>query len=444
MDDFDTRMRERAQREDCPVPKGFDGRVERAVAVLPRRKMWHTGTVRAGLMAAAICVLVGTTALAYALGAFEFLKGREEYQFLGQTEVYEKYAKPVNLSQTADNGDVLTIESMAMDGSFCTLVYQVETVKAMNTWSDINRGISKDAPDFWQALVLNPSFHIGVGGDLPGADGGQQGQQFLADANTLCGITRIELERPIAKGESFTIQVGPSLSELQTDPTLGEIEDLSDVPDKWSFDLVADPLESEVIPIEGGTLICSPLWTVLKSQAEILGDNVVLRDADTGVYIPYGYAFNVVGPEDNLYELYGDTSKLKNLEIIPIRQGESRLETADLEALPARGDNPAGDYEVSSVEIGEDQIVVRQRPVGAAPRSASRVEFVDANENVLFYGTSFKTYSNTFTDWTDGSVVTTYSLGGVPKEYVARIAGIRYIAHSYALLEDEAVIIPLK
>lgn len=89
-------------------------------------------------------------AAAYFMRAFDFLKSREEYRFLGRTEVHEKYAKPVNPIQTAENGDVLDFESLAMDGNFCTLLYTVRAVEKMAARSDINEGISQEAPGFWQ------------------------------------------------------------------------------------------------------------------------------------------------------------------------------------------------------------------------------------------------------------------------------------------------------
>lgn len=442
---FDVKLRARARSEAAFVPEGFDARVGEALNALPQRKMKGRKYLRTALVAAAVCVaLVTTVAAAYFMGAFDFLKSREEYQFLGRTEVYEKYAKPVNLTQTAENGDVLTIESLAMDGNFCTLVYTVRTVEKMATWSDINEGISQEAPDFWQALVLNPSFHIEVGGDLPGWSGGQQ---FLADANTLYGLTRIALERPIDKGEPFTIHVGPSLSEIQTNPALVPIEDLSDVPDKWSFDLIADPLETETIRTEMGTISRSSLGTILMLSEKVMSGGFALRDGDTGVYIPYSAAFNIVGGEHTLYELYGDMSALRTLEVVPIQYEEkSDFVTVPLEELPARGNNMAGGYEVSSVEFEAGKIIVTRRPVGATTEGfGTHVSFVDANGERLFSSDdNFDSYLDIFRDWTDGSVIETYSLQGVPEEYIKRIVGVEFHNSAYRLLEDRAVTISLK
>lgn len=443
MNSFDDKLRARARTEKAFVPEGFDARMGEVLNALPQRNMKGHRYLRTVLVAAAVCALLGVTAWAYVTGALDFLKGREEYQFLGRTEVYEKYAKPVNLTQTAENGDVLTIESMAMDGNFCTLIYKVETVAEMATWSDINNGISKDAPDFWQAMILNPSFHIEVGGDLPGWNGGQQ---FLADANTLYGMTRIALERPVDKGERFTLHVGLSLSEIQTNPALGAIEDLSDVPDKWTFDLVADPLETETIGTEVGTLSRSPLGTILTLSERVVSGGFALRDGDTGAYIPYSAVCDVMEEERTLYELYGDTSGLRTLEVVPIQyDGKSSSVTIPLEELPARGNNTVGGYEVSSVEFEADKIVVTRRPVGATTGGfGAHVSFVDANGEHLFSSDeSFDSYLDIFRDWTNGNVIEAYSLGGVPEEYVKRIVGVEFRDSAYMLLEDQAITVPL-
>ena len=37
MNEFDKRMRARARAEDCPVPEGFDGRLEGLLEELPER-----------------------------------------------------------------------------------------------------------------------------------------------------------------------------------------------------------------------------------------------------------------------------------------------------------------------------------------------------------------------------------------------------------------------
>ncbi len=64
-------------------------------------------------------------------GALDFLKGREEHQFLSRAALYKDCARRGNLSAAADNGDTLTIEYTAMDENFCTVFYTLQTVQPM-------------------------------------------------------------------------------------------------------------------------------------------------------------------------------------------------------------------------------------------------------------------------------------------------------------------------
>ena len=133
--------------------------------------------IRAGrtiLVAAAVCAVLAASALAYVTGALDFLKGREEYQFLGQAALYEDYAQRVDLSNTADNGDTLTIEYTAMDENFCTVFYTLRTAQPMEAWSQREHlPISPDAPDLWQAMGLEPGFTLEADGEV--LTGGQDG-----------------------------------------------------------------------------------------------------------------------------------------------------------------------------------------------------------------------------------------------------------------------------
>ena len=61
MNRLDERLKERARREDCPVPQGFDGRMDAILEGLPegrrrpsprRLRRWAA----AGVLAAALCV----------------------------------------------------------------------------------------------------------------------------------------------------------------------------------------------------------------------------------------------------------------------------------------------------------------------------------------------------------------------------------------------------
>ena len=61
MNEFDKRMRARARAEDCPIPAGFDGRLETLLEELPERQAARKPrrlrrAVVAAALAAALCV----------------------------------------------------------------------------------------------------------------------------------------------------------------------------------------------------------------------------------------------------------------------------------------------------------------------------------------------------------------------------------------------------
>ena len=74
MNRLDERLKERARREDCPIPQGFDGRMDAILEGLPegrgkpgprRLRRWAV----AGVLAAALCV----GGVAAASGALELI-----------------------------------------------------------------------------------------------------------------------------------------------------------------------------------------------------------------------------------------------------------------------------------------------------------------------------------------------------------------------------------
>lgn len=467
---FDDRLRWRAKGETVSVPERFDARIGNILENLPARKVRRHTALRMILVAAVACALLGVTTWAYVTGAFPFLKNREEYRFLGQTERYEKYAKPVNQEQTAANGDILTIESVVMDGNFCIVFYTVRT-KAPTNPKSLWGADTVGEPDLWRGMTVSPHFSITARGvDIAGTST-MTGQQFLMNERTLCGMACITLRRPLERGENYHLLVTPSFAELLQAPTS------ETVPQKWLFTLTADPLETKFVLSQQQAAVLdghgnshdvkyvsvsrSELSTILK-LGELVpeayrGDpssewpelEFVVRDGKTGAYIPYSY-----GSGGNTamrcitYELYGVSEDTELLELIPIRHGEKGgWKTAALSDLPVGSDNAAGGYGVSSVEIRRDKIIVTQHPVGATTAASSGISFLDADGKQLFNSEDApgsRVYADIFIDGSNGSVVTTYSLENVPQRYLDRIAQIRFYDVSFTLLEDQAITVTLK
>lgn len=374
---------------------------------------------------------------------------------------------PVELSQTALNGDVLTIERMAMSGNFCTLFYTVKTKEEMNPRLGFEDIISGTEPELWQSSFLRSGFTIAARGVEISEN--WSGQQFLADSHTLCGMERVMLKRPIEEGETYTLSVSPSMQELY--------QGNSQVPSiKWRFTLTAEPLETRSVELNPKTAVLdgkgnshdiksitishSVLGTVIKLYELVPEDYredssqwpelaFVLRDGETGEYIPYSYVSSGSGGmRRTTYELYDVSENIESLELIPIRLGERDIyNTAALSDLPARSGNPFGGYGVSSVEIGKDKIIVTQHPMGATVAAGSGIDFLDADGKRIFDGDGYsesRVYADIFIDERDGSVITTYSLENVPQSDLERITQIRFRNSSFTLLEYGAVTIPLK
>ena len=99
MNRLDERLKERARREDCPVPQGFDGRMDAILEGLPegRRKPGPRRLRRwvvAGVLAAALCV----GGVAAASGALELIA--RPGGFGGTAEGFQPYSAEVGASVT--------------------------------------------------------------------------------------------------------------------------------------------------------------------------------------------------------------------------------------------------------------------------------------------------------------------------------------------------------
>ena len=435
--------------------------------------------IRAGrtvLVAAAVCAVLAASALAYVTGALDFLKGREEYQFLGQAALYEDYAQRVDLSNTADNGDTLTIEYTAMDENFCTVFYTLRTVEPMEAWSQREHlSISPDAPDLWQAMGLEPGFTLEAdGGGLPG---GQAGQQSLLDANTLVGMARLPLNRAgaLADGESVTLSAEAPLTDWDG---VSDREEAG----QWSFTLTAQPMEAQTYTlstpaalgerqVESLSVTVSPLGTVLRARVTVPEEYraepdlwgglgwVVVRDED-GRYYPYDALTSVLSEGGTAWEesyiLYG-LEDAETLELLPAEL-KGGFVTVGLEDLPWQGE---GGYTFASFTVEEGQMTLRLEPsgvVGSTGYCGSVAYFLrreaasgegpkgvgEDESGKLFYGDGAPDiYQNSYTDWRDGSVTVTWSLDETAQAQAEELAGLELYVETYVPQEGTGILLTL-
>ena len=417
--------------------------------------------IRAGrtvLVAAAVCAVLAVSALAYVTGALDFLKGREEYQFLGQAALYEDYAQRVDLSNTADNGDTLTIEYTAMDENFCTVFYTLRTAQPMEAWSQREHlSISPDAPDLWQAMGLEPGFTLEADGEV--LTGGQDGQQYLLDANTLVGMARLPPNRAgaLADGESVTLSAEAPLTDWDG---VSDREEAG----QWSFTLTAQPMEAQTYTlstpaalgerqVESLSVTVSPLGTVLRARVTVpeeyraepdlwggLG-RFVVRDED-GRYYPYDILTSAPSEDgaawEEAYILYG-LEDAETLEILPAER-EGEFADVGLEDLPWQGQ---GAYTFASFDLAEGQMTLRLEPdgpVGSTGYCGNVTYFLDDEGEKLFYGDGAPDiYQNRYTDWRDGSVTVTWSLDEAGQAQAERLAGLTLYAETYVPQEGTGI-----
>ena len=435
--------------------------------------------IRAGrtvLVAAAVCAVLAASALAYVTGALDFLKGREEYQFLGQAALYEDCAQRVDLSATADNGDTLTIEYTAMDENFCTVFYTLRTVQPMEAWSQREHlSISPDAPDLWKAMGLEPSFTLEADGEV--LTGGQDGQQYLLDANTLVGMARLSLNRAGALADGETVI-------LRAEAPLTDWDGMSDREEagQWSFTLTAQPMEAQTYTlsapatlgerqVESLSVTVSPLGTVLRARVTVPEEYraepdlwgglgwFVVRDED-GRYYPYDALTSALSEDGTAWEesyiLYG-LEDAETLELLPAEL-EGEFVTVGLEDLPWRGE---GGYTFASFTVEEGQMTLRLEPDGVVgstgycgsvayflSRKAGADElpqdFQEYESGKLFYGDGAPDiYQNSYTDWRDGSVTITWSPNAAAQTQAAELAGLELYVETYVPQEGTGVLLTL-
>lgn len=103
---FDERLRLRAKRQGCPVPEGFDARLETLLENLPEQRKGRRPLGRSFLIAAALCAALAVTVFAASPGLREALD-----QFLGSSLPYTQEIE----STTRDKGIEMKVVRALVD-----------------------------------------------------------------------------------------------------------------------------------------------------------------------------------------------------------------------------------------------------------------------------------------------------------------------------------------
>lgn len=458
---FDEKLKARAQREDSPIPEGFDERMDALLHDLPeqvtpiKKRRAPRTAVCIGVAAA---LVVGAAAAAptmlemarNAIGYFAQNSGSEYAEYQGK---YEKYNAAVAMSDT--NGDqTLTIDNIAVDDSYMLVFY---TLKSKTSIELVG---TDDDPQSWRANWTAPTFFAQINGEALDTTGAIENEATMPDEYTLTGVHRIVLKAALPDqfdlllydGSSndindanfqFAMSVDKSAVAVETltvEPKQDFTVDFSTDSDGQTYHLHYEPrIERVSISPFGSTI-------TLSEQAEDPMTNFVLRD-DKGNYLPVisnGSVGGGIGRATNSFEFLGADLDTKSVTLIPcIGPYRSHEVKGTLDSLPLT-DSSTGGYTLESLDIGEHRAVATFSFHG--PLTESNAQF----SLLLADGTSLDRLTDCFIDYAydreNGLCITTIEYPDATPEQIAQITGVSFWQpdDDLELLEEQAVTIDLQ
>ena len=351
MNEFDKRMRARASAEDCPIPAGFDGRLETLLEELPERQAARKPrrlrrTVVAAALAAALCV----GGVAAASGVMELIA--RPGGFGSAAEGFQPYSAQVGASVT-DQGYTLSLDGIGVDEAFITLY---ATITGEEPIPKTERG----RPELWKLRLR------AEGKDLE--FWGQDQEIEWVDDYTLKVTQRCPVARALPEQVELQVYSNELFWGVFGDWSLNLLVDKS-APDGES--LVVEP--NQAVTLHGGRWKVSKVVVapsggglVLTGAGENPPRNFFLRD-DQGNYLykeSYGLVSRPLLPVSNFIGFYGGRTDMESLTIVPYEWVSPYEEAADnhqvfgsLDALPLTDGSAEDGYTLLTLDIGEEQAV---------------------------------------------------------------------------------------
>lgn len=458
---FDEKLKARAQREDCPIPDGFDARIDALLHDLPaqaapvkkRRPMRMAACI--GIAAA---LVVGAAAAAptvlemarNAIGYFTQNSGSEYAEYQGK---YEKYNAAVGMSDT--NGDqTLTIDNLAVDDSYMLVFY---TLKSKTPIALVG---TEDEPQSWRASWTAPTFFAQVNGKQLDTTGSIENEATMQDAYTLTGVHRIVLKEALPDQFDLVLYDGSTndiddanfrfemsvdksavaVETLTVEPKLDFTVDFSTEHNGKTYQAHYEPrIERVSISPFGSTI-------TLSERAEAPMTNFVLRD-DKGNYLPVisnGFVGGGISRASNSFEFLGAGMDTKSLTLIPCigPEGSHQISGA-LDSLPLTDDSSVG-YTLESLEVGAHRAVATFSSRG--PVTISNIEFWLLTAD----GTPLDHLTDCFMDFRydreNSLCITTLEYPDATAEQIAQITDVCFWQPNddLELLEEQAVTIDLQ
>lgn len=456
---FDEKLKARAQREDSPIPKGFDERMDALLHDLPeqvtpiKKRRAPRTAVCIGIAAA---LVVGAAAAAptvlemarNAIGYFTQNSGSEYAEYQGK---YEKYNAAVGMSDT--NGDqTLTIDNIAVDDSYMLVFY---TLKSKTPIEVINR---ENVPLSTRIDWTAPFFSVEVNGKQLDTTGTIENETTMPDEYTLTGVNRIVLKEALpdqfdlllqARGAAnisianfrFEMSVDKSAVAVETltvEPKQDFTVDFSTEYDGQTYHMHYEPrIERVSISPFGSTI-------TLSEQAEAPMTNFVLRD-DKGNYLPVisnGFVGSSIGRASNSFEFLGAGMDTQSVTLIPcIGPYRSHEVKGTLDSLPLTDDSTGG-YTLESLDVGEHRAVATFSFHGPITESNAQFFLLNADGTEL----DADCYIDYAYDRENSLCITTIEYPDATPEQIAQITSVCFWQpdDDLELLEDQAVTINLQ
>lgn len=456
---LDEKLKARAQREDSPIPKGFDERMDALLHDLPeqvtpiKKRRAPRTAVCIGIAAA---MVVGAAAAAptvlemarNAIGYFTQNSGSEYAEYQGK---YEKYNAAVGMSDT--NGDqTLTIDNLAVDDSYMLVFY---TLKSK---TPIELAGTDDEPQSWRTSWTAPTFFAQVNGKQLDTTGAIENEATMPDEYTLIGVHRIVLKEALPdqfdlllydSGSSdindanfqFAMSVDKSTVAVETltvEPKQDFTVDFSTEYDGQTFHMHYKPrIERVSISPFGSTI-------TLSEQAEDPMTNFVLRD-DKGNYLPVisnGSVGGGISRATNSFEFLGADLNTKSVTLIPCI-GQYRLHEVKgaLDSLPLTDDSTGG-YTLESLDVGEHRAVATFSFHGPITENNAQFFLLNADGTEL----DADCYIDYAYDRENSLCITTIEYPDATPEQIAQLTSVCFWQpdDDLELLEDQAVTINLQ
>ena len=447
---FDEKMKARRVREDCPIPEGFDRRMDALLDTLPARKTAARTRrplrriVWVAAAAVSVCLISATAVpqlVTVTQSAIGYFNAQRESKYLSQQADFEEYSAAVGAS-ARNGGQTLTLDNIAIDDSYLNVFF------TLTSDTPIEMQGEDGTPERLRAQWSAPHFWANLDGYYLETPASTESEAYFADDRTLCGMQRIGLMQEIPDTFNLVLYTGGTSDLKNADFRFDLTVDKSAVAVGRSVSPKTD-LRAGKHKVRVEKVTISPFGNTL-SLSEVSADpwnQFVLRD-EHGAYLPvlptgnYGSG-SLLNRVTNLYEFIGADDRTQSVTIVPVDDpGHAHEVTGALDALPLTDDTEGG-FTLETLEITDSEAVATFSSHGAV--SSFRPQFWLIGANGEPWERGLDSYADFTFDRDTGLCTATLAYPDATPEQVARIAGVGFFQPDPVTLhEEQAVTIPLQ